>query len=177
MEPVPFKEAVGHKYWVQAMKAELQAQKDHQTWTSVDLPKDKKAIGLMWVYKVKEGADGKIEKYKARIVEKVYAQEYGLDYEETFSPVARFETIQVILSLAAHKGWEVSQFDMKCAFLNGPLQEEVFVLQPLGFEKEGHEDTVYKLHKALYFVWAMSELIHIFRSMGMKEQLMNRLFM
>lgn len=150
MEPVSFKEAVVHEEWVKAMESELQALKDHHTWTLVDLPKEKKAIGLKWVYKVKVSMDGKIQKYKARIVAKGYAQEYGVDYEETFSPVARFETIRVILSLAAQKGWKISQFDVKSAFLNGPLQEEVFVMQPPGFERKGEEEKVYKLHKALY---------------------------
>jgi hypothetical protein len=99
---------------------------------------------------VKLDADGEVQKHKARLVAMGYSQEYGIDYEETFSPVVRFETIRVVLSLAAQQGWEIYQFDVKSVFLNGPLQEEVYVSQPPGFEVEGQEHKVYRLHKALY---------------------------
>lgn len=150
VEPTSYNEAVKYKEWVSAMQTELSALEKHQTWSLTKLPNNKRAIGLKWVYKIKLGADGKIQKHKARLVAKGYAQEYGIDYEETFSPVARFETIRVILSIAAQKGWSMHQLDVKSAFLNGPLQEEVYVIQPPGFEIEDQEDKVYRLHKALY---------------------------
>ncbi|KAD2204143.1 hypothetical protein E3N88_41639 [Mikania micrantha] len=150
IEPVNVKEALKSKQWIDAMKEELQSLEYHKTWTLTKLPCDKQAIGLRWLFKIKRNADGEVSRYKARLVAKGYAQEYGKDFEETFSLVARFETIRLVLSLAAQHGWKVYQFDVKTAFLNGFLQEEVYVLQPLGFEIKGDEDKVYKLHKALY---------------------------
>ncbi|KAK9148869.1 hypothetical protein Scep_007626 [Stephania cephalantha] len=114
-----------------------------------DLPEGKNAIGLKWVFKTKFAADGSILKHKARLVAKGYAQQYGIDFEETFSPVARFETVRLILALAAQLQWMVYQFDVKSTFLNGELHEEVYVAQPEGFEK-GNETKVYILRKALY---------------------------
>jgi Reverse transcriptase (RNA-dependent DNA polymerase) len=91
-----------------------------------------------------------VQKYKARLVVKGYAQEYGVDYEETFSPVVRFEMVRLLLALAAHLKKHVYQFDVKSTFLNGELAEEVYVEQPRGFEVKGKEDWVYKLVKVLY---------------------------
>ncbi|KAJ0869676.1 putative RNA-directed DNA polymerase [Helianthus annuus] len=150
MEPVNYKEASESKEWMCAMKEELNSLEKHKTWTLTDLPGGKQAIGLKWVFKVKMDAHGQVNRYKARLVAKGYVQEYGINFEETFSPVARFETIRLILSLAAQRGWLVYQFDVKSAFLNGYLQEEVYVSQPPGFEVKGKEDKVFKLHKALY---------------------------
>ncbi|CAH9095255.1 unnamed protein product [Cuscuta epithymum] len=120
------------------------------TWELVSLPKEKKAIGLKWVYRTKYNPDGSISRHKARLVVKGYAQQEGIDYEETFSPVARFETVRVVLALAAQWRLPVFQLDVKSAFLNGELQEEVFVEQPQGFEKKNEPEKVYKLKKALY---------------------------
>ncbi|TYK28116.1 Zinc finger, CCHC-type [Cucumis melo var. makuwa] len=116
----------------------------------VDLPEGKNAIGLKWVYKTKFAADGSLEKHKARLVVKGYAQQHGIDFEETFSPVARFKTMRIVLALPAQQQWPVYQFDVKSAFLNGELQEEVYVEQPEGFVKKNSEEKVYKLTKVLY---------------------------
>ncbi|KAL0558837.1 hypothetical protein IC582_003419 [Cucumis melo] len=116
----------------------------------VDLPEGKNAIGLKWVYKSKFAADGSLEKHKARLVAKGYAQQHGIDFEETFSPLARFETMRIVLALAVQQQWPVYQFDVKSAFLNGELQEEVYVEQLEGFDKKDSEEKVYKLTKALY---------------------------
>lgn len=124
--------------------------KKNKTWTLVNLPKGRKAIGLKWVYKVKREPDGRIAKYKARIVAKGYIQKQSIDYEEVFASVARIETVRVILALAGSSGWWVHHLDVKSAFLNGRLNEEVYVMQPEGFEKNGEEGKVYKLSKALY---------------------------
>ena len=116
----------------------------------VGLPPGKEPIGLKWIFKSKFNANGSLQKHKARLVAKGYAQVPGVDFFETFSPVARIDTIRTILAMAAEKGWKIFQFDVKSAFLNGELQEEVYVEQPLGFEIKGSEKKVYKLEKALY---------------------------
>ena len=105
---------------------------------------------MKWVYRTKLNANGSINKYKARLVVKGYAQIFGVDYSDTFAPVARLDTIRLLLAIAAQKGWKVFQLDVKSAFLNGVLPEEVYVDQPEGFVKQGEEDKVYLLKKALY---------------------------
>lgn len=150
IEPTTLQEAIKSREWIDAMKEELEALKKHGTMSLVELPTGKKAIGLKWVFKIKMDEHAVVQRYKARIVVKGYAQEAGIDFEETFSPVARFETIRLVISLAAQYGWEIKQFDVKSAFLNGVLEEEVYVVQPPGFEVVGKENMVYKLHKALY---------------------------
>jgi len=121
-----------------------------QTWDLVDLPEEKNVIGLKWVYRTKYNAGGTIQKYKARLVVKGYTQQQGVDFNESFSPVAHFEIVRVFLALAAQLCWLVYQFDVKSTFLNGKLEEEVYVAQPEGFIIGGEEDKVYRLQKALY---------------------------
>ncbi|GKV01270.1 hypothetical protein SLEP1_g13835 [Rubroshorea leprosula] len=150
IEPLNFEEAVVDKKWKHAMDEEIKAIQKNGTWELVTLPEGQKAIGVKWVYKVKKNAQGKVEKYKARLVAKGYIQEYGIDYDEVFAPVARLETIRLIISLAAQNKWKNYQMDIKSAFLNGYLEEEVYVQQPLGYVVKGHEDRVLKLKKALY---------------------------
>ena len=114
------------------------------------LPHDKKAIGCKWVYKVKHNADGSVSRYKARLVAKGYAQTYGIDYEETFSPVARMATVRAVIAMAAAKGWSLHQMDVKNAFLHGDLQEEVYMMQPEGYQDDAQPHLVCRLRKALY---------------------------
>ncbi len=95
------------------------------TWELVALLEDKKVIGCKWVYKVKHNADGSVSKYKARLVAKGYAQTYGIDYEETYSPVAKMTIVKAIIAMAAAKGWSLQQMDVKNDFLHGDLHEEV----------------------------------------------------
>jgi hypothetical protein len=116
----------------------------------VKLPAGHKPIGLKWVFKLKKNVEGEVVKYKARLVAKGYVQKQGIDYEEVFAPVARLETVRLILAMAANRGWEVHHLDVKTAFLNGELMEDVYVSQPLGFEKKGQEKMVLNLKKALY---------------------------
>jgi hypothetical protein len=148
-EPSSVEEAMTKECWRQAMKAEMKAIEENRTWDVSDLPKGQKAIGLKWVFKLKKDPDGKVVKYKARLVAKGYAQVQGVDFEEVFAPVARIETVRVLLALAARGGWEVHHMDVKSAFLNGDLSESVFVKQPPGFIV-GKGDKVLKLRKALY---------------------------
>jgi hypothetical protein len=114
------------------------------------LPRGHKAIGLKWIFKLKHDEHGDIVKHKARLVAKGYVQQHGVDFEEVFTPVARMESMRVLLILAAHNSWPVHHMDVKSAFLNGDLGEEVYVSQPPGFIKLGEEKKVYRLHKALY---------------------------
>ena len=111
----------------------------------MELPAGVKPIGLKWVFKIKRNADGSISKYKARLVAKGYVQKHGVDYDEVSAPVARIETICLIIALAASNGWEVHHLDVKTAFLHRELKEEVFVVQPEGFIVAGQEHKVYKL--------------------------------
>jgi hypothetical protein len=115
-----------------------------------DLPPNQKPIGLKWVYKLKKNSNGVVTKHKARLVAKGYVQTQGIDFEEVFAPVARLDTIGLILAMEANKGWEVHHLDVKSAFLNGELEEEVYVEQPEGFVEEGNENKVLKLSKELY---------------------------
>lgn len=149
-DPLCFREAENVPDWQVAMKVEMEAIEKNSTWELVDVPEGKNVIGLKWVYRTKYNANGSIQKHKARLVAKGYAQKQGIDYEETFSPVARFETVRAVLALAAHLHLPVFQFDVKSAFLNGNLEEEVYVSQPEGFVVSGKEDKVYRLRKALY---------------------------
>ena len=102
-------------------------------WEVVPRPEGKKVVGSKWIYKIKYAADGGVEKYKARFMEKGFSQREGVDYEETFAPVARYSSIRVVVSLATEKGWHVHQMDVKIVFLNKVVEEEVYVEQPKGF--------------------------------------------
>lgn len=149
-DPINFHDAAREEKWKNAMKLEIQSIEKNQTWELVKLPPHAKKIGVKWVYKKKLNEEGKIEKYKARLVMKGYAQTAGVDYTEVFALVARWDTIRSLLVLAAQRGWSVFQLDVKSAFLYGELKEEVYVDQPEGFVKAGEEDKVYRLKKALY---------------------------
>lgn len=149
-DPTCFNEAKGRDEWCKAMKEEIKAIERNQTWELVDRPTNHNIIGLKWIYKTKFHADGSIQKHKARLVAKGYAQKEGIDYLETFSPVARFETIRAVIAVAAQMRWPIYQFDVKTAFLNGELKEDVYVTQPEGFVISGQDEKVYKLRKALY---------------------------
>ncbi|GJW82981.1 ribonuclease H-like domain, reverse transcriptase, RNA-dependent DNA polymerase [Tanacetum coccineum] len=149
-EPKNFKEASKDEKWIEAMQVEIDSINKNNTWKLTTLPKDHKAIGLKWVFKTKRDANGEILKHKARLVAKGYIQEHGIDFDEVFAPVARIETIRLILALAAYNKWEVHHLDVKSAFLHGDLKEEVYVSQPDGFIKTEDKGKVYRLRKALY---------------------------
>nr|GEW85952.1 zinc finger, CCHC-type [Tanacetum cinerariifolium] len=134
-EPRNYKEAVQDRKWIEAMQMEIDSINKNKTWKLTTLPDNQKAIGLKWVFKTKRDADGKTIKHKARLVAKRYVQEHGIDYDEVFAPVARMETVRLILALSAYHGWEVHHLDVKLAFLHGELKEEVYVSQPEGFKK------------------------------------------
>ena len=145
-----FQEVMGNKKWKGAMDEEIKAIKKNDSWELASLPKGHKAINEKWMYKAKKNAKGKVERHKARLVEKVYNQRAGIDYDEVFGPIAWLETIIPIISLAAQNNWRIHQMDVKSAFLNGVLEEEVYIDQPQGYEVKGKEDKILKLKKALY---------------------------
>jgi len=132
------------------MDDEMHSIERNETWELFKLPKDKKSIGCKWVYKDKYNSDGPNKRHKARLVAKGFKPKFGIDYEESFSLVARQEIIRLVLSLAANNGWKVMHMDVKSAFLNGYLQEEVYLEQPQGFIIKWREHLVYKFKKALY---------------------------
>eukprot|EP00253_Pinus_taeda_P010262 PITA_10262 len=122
----------------------------NDVWEVVPRPEGKSVVTSRWLYKVKHAADGSIEKFKARFVARGFSQVEGVDYEETFAPVARYTSIRSIISIAAEMVWKIHQMDVKTAFLNGFIQEEVYIEQPQGFEVHGKESHVCRLKKALY---------------------------
>jgi hypothetical protein len=147
-EPSCYREAVGQLAWMDAMVKEIKSIKNNAVWSLTTLLVGQKAIGLKWVFKLKKNSDGEVTKHKAHLVAKGYVQEQGIDFNEVFAPVARLDIVHAILALAASRRWQV--LDVKSAFLNGELEEEVYVSQPKGFTVKDKEHMVFKLHKALY---------------------------
>lgn len=148
-EPKTYNQAVRHDCWKNAMNAEIKALQENNTWELTDLPSGKTPIGCKWVYTIKLKADGSIERYKARLVAKGYTQQLGIDYIETFSPVARITTIRTLLPVASSRAWHIHQLDINNAFLHGDLTEEVDMTLPPGFEPE-RPNQVCKLLRSLY---------------------------
>jgi hypothetical protein len=132
------------------MHEELENFARNQVWELVDPPPGCKPIGTKWVWKNKEGEKGEVVRNKSRLVAQGFSQKEGIDYKETFAPVARLEAIRILLAFSVAKGFKLHQMDVMSAFLNGVLEEEVYVRQPLGFESEKYPHRVYKLRKALY---------------------------
>jgi hypothetical protein len=149
-EPSSVAEALQDASWSKAMEEEMGCIEENETWTLADLPPGHKPIGLKWVFKVKRDENGTVVKHKARLVAKGFVQREGVDFEEVFAPVARLDSVRLLLAVAAQERWEVHHLDVKSAFLNGELKEEVYVAQPPGFAKSGSEGKVLRLHKALY---------------------------
>jgi hypothetical protein len=150
LEPKSADEALLDSDWVIAMQEELNQFERNKVWKLVPRPKGKSVVDTKWVFRNRLDEDGNVTRNKARLVAKGYCQQEGIDYDETFAPVARLEAIRIFLAYAAHCNFKVFQMDVKSAFLNGELEEEVYVEQPPGFENAELHDFVYKLFKALY---------------------------
>lgn len=136
--------------WKAAMQTEMDSIYSNDVWDLVELPESRKPVGNKWVFKKKTKAGGSIERYKARLVAQGFSQKQGLDYDETFSPVIRFESFRNLVAVAVQKGLKLHQLDITAAFLNGHLEDEVFMRQPDGFVVEGKEHLVCKLKQSLY---------------------------
>ena len=152
-EPKNVNQALSSKdadQWKQAMENEINSLKKNKVWSLVKLPQGKKAIGSKWIFKQKRDSDGNVERFKARLVAQGYNQTHGVDYDETFSPVVRFESIRAVIALAAKNGIQLQQMDVKTAFLNGELLETIYMKQPEGFAKKGEEGLVCLLHRSIY---------------------------
>ena len=139
-DPLTFENAMNHsdkEKWQEAMNQEMESMYSNSVWVLEDPPENIKPIGCKWIFKKKRGADGKVETFKARLVAKGYTQKEGVDYEETFSPVAMLKSIRILLSIAACMDYEIWQMDVKTTFLNGYLDETIYMSQPEGFEVKG----------------------------------------
>ncbi|RVW37423.1 Retrovirus-related Pol polyprotein from transposon RE1 [Vitis vinifera] len=149
--PNSVQEALTDPRWKAAMNEEMKSLQKNETWELVECLPGKKPIGCRWIYIVKYKAYGSIERFKARLVAKGYTQTYGIDYTETFAPVAKINTVRVLLSLAANLDWPLQQFDVKNAFLHGELSEEVYMDLPPGCMVSKKQcQKVCKLKKSLY---------------------------
>jgi hypothetical protein len=149
-EPTCLEEAIQRKEWAEAMTKEYQSIMKNEVWEIVPRPKNKDVVSSRWLFNIKHVVDGSIEKYKARFVAHGFSQKEGIDYEDTFTPVAIYTLIRTIIALAAKMKWNLHQMEVKIAFLNGVIEEEVYIEQPQEFEVEDRKSRVYKLKKSLY---------------------------
>ncbi|GKE91507.1 retrotransposon protein, putative, ty1-copia subclass, partial [Tanacetum coccineum] len=138
------------KKWLEAMNVEMQSMKDNQVWNLVNVPPNCKTVGSKWLFKKKADMDGNIHTYKARLVAKGFTQTYGVNYDETFSPVADIKAIRILIAIAAYYDYEIWQMNVKTAFLNGRLNEDVYMVKPEGFVNPKHPRRVCKLHRSIY---------------------------
>jgi hypothetical protein len=150
LQSTSFKEATSHDEWKEAIQKEYDALIKNGTWKLVDPSYGTKPIGYKWVFKNKYGLYGSLEKHKASLMEKRFAQKEGVDYEETFSATTKCATINTLFSMVVQNGWTIHQMDVKNSFLNGHLKENVFISQLEGFAMKGQEHKVWKLIKSLY---------------------------
>ncbi|KAL4361336.1 hypothetical protein GQ457_04G018620 [Hibiscus cannabinus] len=152
-EPKTYQEAVASpdsEKWLEAMRSKMDSMSENQVWTLVEPPEGIKPIGCKWVFKKKTDMDGNIQTYKGRLVDKGFRQIHGVDYDETFSPVAMFKSIRILLAVAAFHDYEIWQMDVKTAFLNGKLEEDVYMTQPKGFVTLENAGKVCKLQRSIY---------------------------
>ena len=149
--PKNVQEAISSNEWKKAMDEEMEALEKNGTWEMGPLPVGKKLVGSRWVFTIKYHSEGSVARYKARLVARGYTQSYGIDYNETFAPVAKLNTIRILIALAALFDWKLFQFDVKNAFLHGELEEEVYMAPPPGyFLKTNNNGDVCHLRKSIY---------------------------
>src|SRR3954465_8780970 len=164
-DPATYEEAMmrpDSNKWQDAMKSEIGSMYENQVWTLVDLLDGRKAVENKWIFKKKTDADGNVTVYKARLVAKGFRQIRGVDYDETFSPVAKLKFVRIMLAIAAYYDYEIWQMDIKTAFLNGYLKEELYMMQPEGFVDPKNANKVCKLQRSIY------ELVQASRSWNIR---------
>ncbi|KAD4888008.1 hypothetical protein E3N88_20081 [Mikania micrantha] len=152
-EPTNYKSAITNPEsakWLDAMNSEMQSMRENQVWDLVELPPGSRAVGSKWIFKRKTDMHGNVHTYKARLVAKGFTQTQGVDYDETFSLVAMIKSIRILLAIAAYYDYEIWQMDVKTAFLNGHLSEDVYMVQPDGFIDPKYSSKVCKLNKSIY---------------------------
>jgi hypothetical protein len=149
IEPYKIEDALRDPDWVVAMQEELNNFTRNEVWHLVPRP-NQNVVGAKWVFRNKQDEDGVVTRNKAQLVDKGYSQVEGLDFDETYAPIGRLESISILLAYATYHGFKLYQMDVKSAFLNGPITEEVYVEQPPAFEDSEYPNHVYKLSKALY---------------------------
>jgi len=152
-DPGTYKEAMmrlNSSKWLEAMEDELRSMSSNKVWDLVEIPDGVKPVGSKWVYKTKYDSKGKVEKFKARLVAKGFTQIEGIDYNDTFSPVSSKDSLRIVMALVAHYDLELHQMDIKIAFLNGDLHEDVYMAEPEGFVVEGKEHMCCRLKKSIY---------------------------
>ncbi|CAJ2672347.1 unnamed protein product [Trifolium pratense] len=152
-DPINFSQAMRSSNslkWIDAMKDEMKSMTDNDVWDLVKLPEGKKPIGCKWIFKTKRDSKGNIERYKARLVAKGFTQKEGIDYKETFSPVSSKDSLRIIMALVAHFDLELHQMDVKTAFLNGNIEETIYMVQPENFVSGDPKSVVCKLKKSIY---------------------------
>jgi hypothetical protein len=149
IEPYRIEDALRDPNWVVAMQEELNNFTRNEVWHLVPRP-NQNVVGTKWVFCNKQDEHGVVTRNKGRLVAKGYSQVEGLDFDETYAPIARLESIQILLAYATYHGFKLYQMDVKSAFLHGPVKEEVYVEQPPGFENSDYPTHVYKLSKVLY---------------------------
>ncbi len=149
-EPESIEEALANEDWRAAVNSEYESLIENNTWELVNLPEGRKPIECKWVFKAKKGSNGDIKRYKARLVAKGFAQKYGIDFDETFARVVRYSSIRTLLAYAVQNDMFIHQMDVVTAFLNGNLDEDIYMYQPAGYIQPGKEKMVCNLKKWLY---------------------------
>jgi len=176
-EPQTLQQAMKSKYkdkWKEAIESEFSSLKENQTWKICELPKGKKTVKTRWIFKVKLDSNNHPDRFKARLVAKGFNQEFGVDYNETFAPVIKQQALKLCLAIAVNENLNVHQIDVSTAFLNGDLEEDVYIDPPDGFDGKIKENQVLKLNKALYGLkqapraWN-KKLVMTFKEMGLKQ--------
>ena len=181
-DPVSFSQAMesdDSSKWMKAMNEELKSMANNDVWDLIELPNSCKPVSCKWVFKTKRDTKGNIERFKARLVAKGFTQKEGIDYNDTFSPVSKKDSLRIIMALVAHFDLELHQMDVKTAFLNGNLDEDIYMEQPEGFAKKGNEHLVCKLKKSIYGLKQASRQWYInfnntITSFGFKENIVDQ---
>ena len=143
-----YEEAIKHDVWKKSMEEEIRMIEKNIAWELVAIPRKIEVVSLKWIYKIKLNEDVDIQNHKARLVARSFTKKPGTDFYETFSAVARLETIRNVIVVVTQKKWKIFQLDVKSTFLNGKLDEEIYVEQPQGYFVQGGEEKVYRLKKS-----------------------------